>query len=85
MKYIDIPIDTSIHFDKILKRLHDQDWRRLNRLEEIEKYLNKRNSVHLHQAQGTTRTIEPLKMLLGKDSFTKFGTNYYKVLLISTT
>ena len=29
--------------------------------------------MHLHQTQGTTCTIEPLKTLLGKDTFTKFG------------
>ena len=42
-------------------------------MKDIERCINKENSVHLHQAHGTTYTIEPLKSLLGVDSITKFG------------
>ena len=73
IKYIDIPIDNNIPFDKIPKDLPETEWRRLDQPEDIERCINKRNSVHLHQAHGTTCTIEPLKSLLGVDSITKFG------------
>ena len=73
IKYIDIPIDNTIPFDKIPKDLPETEWRRLDQPEDIERCINKRNSVHLHQAHGTTCTIEPLKSLLGVDSITPFG------------
>ena len=78
IKYIDIPIDTTISFDKILKTLSDKDWRRLDQPEDIELCLNIRNSVHLHQVHDTTCTIDPLNTLLGTDSLQNSVTNYYK-------
>ena len=57
IKYIDIPIDDNIPFDKIPKDLPETEWRRLDQPEDIERCINKRNSVHLHQAHGTTCTI----------------------------
>ena len=41
--------------------------------EDINRYLISCNRSHLSQVQGTQFTINPLKDLLGKDSFTPFG------------
>lgn len=38
----------------------------------LKKYLKKRNTVHLHHTQGTNCIINPIKILLGKERFTKF-------------
>ena len=75
IKYIDIPIDNNIPFDKFPKNLPDKEWRWLDQSEDIERCINKRNSLHLHQAHGTTCTIKPLKSLLGANSITQFGDN----------
>ena len=73
IKYINIPIDHNTPLDKIPKDLSDTEWQRLDQPEDIERCINKRNSVQLHQTHGTTCTIEHLKSLLGVDSLTTFG------------
>ena len=83
IKYIDIPLDATMPFDKIPKHLPDKEWRRLDQPEDIERCLSKRNLVHLHHAPETTCTIEPLKSLLGVDSLTKFVMTYFKEPQIS--
>ena len=73
IKYIDIPKDYSIDWNKIPKKTPPEYWERVTIPAEIEKYIIKRNKRHLHQAQGTPCTVDPLASLLGYNSFTQFG------------
>lgn len=63
----------SIPFDKLSNTLSDYEWKRLDQPEDIKECLNKRNTVHLHQTQGTTCTIDLIIKLLEIGKFTKFG------------
>ena len=72
MSYIDVLKDSSISFDKVSKYIPDHEWERLDHPVYIKRYLNKRNTVHLHQAQGDPCTIHSMIKLLEKVSFTKF-------------
>ena len=73
IKYIDIPKDYSIDWNKIPKKTPPEYWERVTIPVEIEKYIIKRNKIHVHQALGTPCTVEPLVSLLGYNSFTHFG------------
>ena len=60
IKYIDIPIETSNTFDKF-QNIYLIKTGAVSFNQKKNRYLNKRNSLHLHQAQGTTCTIKSLK------------------------
>ena len=80
IKFIEIPLDTSIPWNSIPPSLPSEQWQTTHNPEEIEKALTLRNNTHLSQSEGTPFTTAPLKILLGPDSFTPFG----KALLIGT-
>ena len=70
---IAIPTDKKLDWNKIPKKTSPEYWERVTIPAESEKYIIKRNKRHLHQAQGTPCTVEPLASLLGYNSFTQFG------------
>ena len=72
IKYLKIPIDTSILWNNILLFLTEEQCQKVDNPEDIERCLISRNRAHFSQAQGTPFTTNPLKYLLGKDSFTSF-------------
>ena len=61
IKYLEIPIDTSIPWNSIPSSLTEDQWKKVDNPEDIERFLISRNRVHLSQAQGTPFTISPLK------------------------
>ena len=71
--YIDIPKDTSMDWNEIPKKLPTEEWKRIEDVILVEKYIIERNKRHLNQAQGIPCTIEPLKILLGLECRTPFG------------
>ena len=71
--YIDITKDTSVDWNETLKKLPQEEWKRIEDPVLVEKYIIERNKRHLNQAQGTSCTIEPLQSLLGLDNRTSFG------------
>ena len=71
--YIDIPKDTSMDWNEILKKLPQEAWKRTENPVLVEKYIIECNKRHVNQAQGTPCTIEPLTILLGLCSRTLFG------------
>ena len=71
--YIDIPKDTSMDWNEMPKKLPQEEWKRIEDPELVEKYIIERNKRRLNQAEGTPCTIEPLKSLIGLDSRTLFG------------
>ena len=73
INYIDIPKDTSMDWNEIPKKLPKEEWKRIEDLVMVEKYIIERNRRHLNQAQRIPCTIEPLQILLGLDSRTTFG------------
>ena len=73
IKFVEIPLDTSIPWNSILPSLPSDQRRKIYILEEIEKVLTSRNKARLSQSDGTPFTMEPLKDMLGPDSFTPFG------------
>ena len=80
IKFIEIPLNTSIPRNSIPPSLPSDQWQTIHNPEEIEKVLTLRNKAHLSQSEGTSFTISLLKDLLGLASFTPFG----KVLLTCT-
>ena len=73
INYLEIPIYTSIPWTSIpLSRTEDQ-WKKVDNPEDIERCPIFRNRAHLSQAQATPFTISPLKNLSGNDSCTPFG------------
>ena len=73
IKYIDIPKYHSIDWNNIPKKTSPDYWERVTIPTKSEKYIIKRNKKYLHQAHGTSCTVELLVSLLGYDSFTNFG------------
>ena len=69
---LDIPIDTTIHRNDIKNQI-DLQFKTIHNHEEIDKLLAAGNAQHLHQAHGTRFTVEPLRRLIGKDSFIPFS------------
>ena len=73
IKYLKIPIYTSIPYNSIPSSLPEDQWKKVDDPKDIERCLISRNRTHLLQAQGTPFTISLPKNVLGKDSFTPFG------------
>ena len=73
IKFIDIPLDTSIPWNIIHPSLPSEQWQTIHYPEDIEKVLTLRNKVYLSQLEGITFTTAPIKDLLGSDRFTPFG------------
>ena len=68
---LDIPIDATIHRNDIKKHI-DLQFKTIHNPIEIDQLLATGNAQHLHQAHGTPFTVEPLRSMIGKDSFTPF-------------
>ena len=68
---INIPDDSSIKWNDI-KNHKGLIFKTISDPEQIGKYYAERNIHHLNQVQGSAFTIEPLKILIGDDSFTSF-------------
>ena len=72
LKTIDIPIDSKIRRNDI--NTHDNlQFKTIHNQEEIDQLLASGNAHHLHQAHGIPFTIEQLRTMIGKDSFTPFS------------
>ena len=72
MKTLDIPIDTILHRNDIRNNI-DLQFKTIHNHEEIDQLLASDNAQHLHQEHGTPFTVEPLRILIGKDNFTPFS------------
>ena len=72
IKYLEILIDTTIPWNNIPSTFPEDQCKKVDNPEDIERCLISRNRAHFSQAQGTPFTTNPLKYLLGKDSFTSF-------------
>ena len=72
MNTLDIPINTTIHRNDIKNQI-DLQFKTIHNHEEIDILLAAGNAQHLHQTHGTPFTVEPLRTLIGKDSFTPFS------------
>ena len=71
---IAIPKDKTLDWNKIPKKMPNDQWEIIIDKHKIVKNFNQRNRKHLNQAQGTTYTIPPISTsLLSNDSFTPFG------------
>ena len=68
---LDIPIDNTINRNDIKSHIYLQ-FKTIHNHEEIDQLLASNNAQHLHQAHNTPFTVEPLRTLIGKDSFTPF-------------
>ena len=68
---LDIQIDTTIHRNDIKNHI-DLQFKTINNPIEIDQLLATGNAQHLNQAHGTPFTVEPLRLMIGKDSFTPF-------------
>ena len=77
IKFIEIPLDTSIPLNIIHPSLPSEQWQTIHNPEEIEKVLTLRNKAHLSQSEGTPFTTAPLNDLHGIDSFTPFGKSLF--------
>ena len=88
MNTLDIPVDTTIHRNDIKNHI-DLQFKTIHNHKEIDKLLAAGNAQHLHQAHGTPFTVELLRTLIDKDSFTPFsqeildGSNNFDSLVIS--
>ena len=69
---LDIHIDTTIHRNDIKNHI-DLQFKTIYNHEEIDQLLAAGNAQHLHQVHITPFTVEPLRTLIGKDSFTPFS------------
>ena len=67
----DIPIDKTINCNDI-KNHTDLQFKTIHNHKEIDQLMASDNAQNLHQAHGIPFTVEPLRTLIGKDSFTPF-------------
>ena len=72
LKTIDIPIDSSVSWNKI-KEIKNLQFKTIDDPILIDQLIADRNAHHLNQADETPFPIEPLISLIGKDTFTTFS------------
>ena len=60
-------------WNEIPKTLPQEEWKRIEDLVMVEKYIIERNRWYLNQTHGTSCAIEPLQSLLGLENRTIFG------------